>query len=224
MADLRLTPSTKVLGAGSATSPVPVKGLKDGTLFTADWLARQALEGRVVIINAGTGTAPITSAGAYVNTTPDVDIRVPAGVLAIPFNIQIGIEAYGTTALFESVAAIGSGGTYTPTSLDTFTAQNARTDIADQTFGITAGGSGTGAVYMDDAVEFMRHQHNKMVTIGTADDDSSIGPSQYNWSATQTGIWPIMYNTSPFTRLNVFMSCQATTGFVIIAMVFPELT
>lgn len=224
MADMRLTPSTRVLGAGAATSPVPIKGLKDGTVFTADWLARMAFEGRMLTINAGTGTAPITSAGAYVNTTPDLDVNVPAGVCAIPVNIQIGIEAYGTTALFEAVAAVGQGGVATPTSVDTVTLVNNRIDKTGEVFGITAGATGTGATYMTTGVyEFMRHQHNKMVTIATADDDSSIGPSQYSWNALTTGCWPIMYSTATFTRLNVFMSGQATTGFIIVTLVVPEL-
>lgn len=224
MADMRLTPATNVLGAGAATSPVAIKGLKDGTVFTADWLAGLALKGRMLTINAGTGTAPITSAGAYVNTTPDLDVKVPAGVCAIPVSIQIGIETYGTTALFESVAAIGQGGVITPTSADAVTLVNNRIDKSGDVFGITAVSTGTGATYMDTGVyEFMRHQHNKMVTIATADDDSSIGPSQYSWSALQSGCWPIMYSTASFTRLNVFMACQATTGFIIVTLVVPEL-
>src|SRR3990167_8932860 len=96
----------------------------DGTPFTADWLARQALEGRMFTINAGTGTAPITSAGAYVNTTPDVDISNPAGQMCIPIAVNIGVEAYGTTLLFESVCAVGVGGVITPTSAETLTPVN----------------------------------------------------------------------------------------------------
>jgi hypothetical protein len=222
MADMRITPFDGLLGS-SNSSPVNFEGLADGTAFTESWLLKQALKGRVITVNAGTGTAPITSAGAYANTTPDVDIKVPAGVLAIPVSVQIGIEAYGTTLLFEAVAAIGSGGVFTPTSADAVTVKNMRTDIATSTLGVTAVSTGTGATYMDDAIEFMRHQHNKMVTIATADDDSSIGPSQYSWSALQSGVWPIMYNPGNFTRMNVFMSGQATTGFVIVTLVVPEL-
>jgi len=218
MADMRVTPVTGLLGS-SSTSPVDFKGMLDGTAFTGDWLLRQALAGNCVTINLGTGTAPATSAGAYVNTTPDVDIRVPAGTLAIPYNIQLGVEAYGTTLLFEAVAAYGSGGTYTPTSLDTATVKNNRTDIATSTKGITAGGTGTGAVYMDDAIEFMRHQIDKIVTIATADDDSTNHYSVYNWSARDTGNWPIMYNPGTFTRLNIWASGQATTFFAIVSMV-----
>ena len=224
MANNRLKPSSRLVGASSLTDYIDAKGMLDGSMFTADWLARMALEGRMYTINAGTGTAPITSAGAYVNTTPDVDISNPAGQMCIPIAVNIGIEAYGTTALFESVCAVGVGGVLTPTSAETLTPVNHRLDLPNAS-GLTAVSTGTGATYMtSNVLEFGRHVHNKMVTIATADDDSSIGPASYNWSALESGQWPIMYSTSSITRMNVFISCQGTTGFVSVTVVIPPLT
>ena len=223
MADLRIKPSTKLIGASSSVSFVPQRGFLDGTAFTADWLARMAAEGRMYTINAGTGTAPITSAGAYVNTTPDVDISNPAGQLCIPIAINIGVEAYGTTLLFESVCAVGVGGVITPTAAESLTPVNHRLDLTNLS-GLTAVSTGTGATYMtSNVVEFARHQIDKVVTIATADDDSTNHQAEYNWSAMESGQWFLMYSPSSITRLNVFMSGQATTGFVTVTVVIPPL-
>lgn len=214
---------SNLVGANGQEGVVSQKALLDGTPFTAEWLAKMALDGNMYTINAGTGTAPITSAGAYVNTTPDLDVSCPAGVMCIPVFLNIAVEAYGTTALFEAVAAIGVGGVLTPTAFESITPVNNRLDLTGGS-GLTAGSTGTGATYMTtNVIEFARFVHNKMVTIATADDDSSIGPAQYTWSALQTGCWPIMYSPSSITRLNVFMSCQATTGFITLVVVVPPL-
>lgn len=223
MADLRVKPSSRLIGASDATGYLPMKGMLDGTAFTADWLARMALEGRMYTINHGTGTAPVTSAGAYVNTTPDLDISNPAGQICIPVAVNIGVEAYGTTALFESVCAVGVGGVITPTSAETATVVNHRLDLPNNS-GLTAVGTGTGATYMtSNVVEFARHQIDKAVTIGTADDDSTNHADQYNWSALATGQWYVMYHPSSITRMNVFMSCQGTTGFISVTVVIPPM-
>lgn len=174
-------------------------------------------------INHGTGTAPITSAGAYVNTTPDLDISNPAGQICIPIAVNIGVEAYGTTLLFESVCAVGVGGVLTPTAAETANIVNHRLDLPNLS-GLTAVGTGTGATYMTSNVfEFARHQIDKIVTIATADDDSTNHQAEYDWSALKTGQWPIMYHPSSITRMNVFMSGQATTGFISVTVVIPEM-
>lgn len=224
MADGRIKPSSRLIGGSSQTGFVDQRGMLDGTAFTADWLARMAAEGRMYTINAGTGTAPITSAGAYVNTTPDVDISNPPGQLCIPVAINIGIEAYGTTLLFESVCAVGVGGVITPTAAEALTPVNHRLDLGN-TSGLSAVSTGTGATYMtSNVVEFARHQIDKVVTIATADDDSGVHQSNYNWTAMESGQWFLMYHTTSVTRLNVFMSGQATTGFVSVTVVIPPLT
>ncbi len=197
----------------------------DGTIFNADWLARMAMEGRMFTVHAGTGTAPITSAGAYVNTTPDLDMSVPAGVCCIPIALQVQFETFGTILLTEVVASIGVGGVLTPTAAEATVITNHRLDLGN-TSGVTAVSTGTGATYMtSNVLEFFRDGHQADVTasaIATGDQASNL--AKFKWSALETGNWPIMYNTSNITRLNVFMASQAGTGFITLTFVIPPIT
>jgi hypothetical protein len=224
MADMRLTPSVRVLGAGSATQPVPIKGMKDGTIFNADWLARMALEGRMYTIHAGTGTAPITGAGVYVNTTPDLDMSVPANQVVIPTKLVVNYETVGTSGIQECVAAIGVGGVLAPTSQDAVSIVNHRLDLSNAS-GVTAVATATGATYMtSNVLEFFRNSPPMGITkTSQSATVTSIDPYRFQWSALETGDWPIMYNTSSITRLNVFMGGQAPTGFITLTFVVPEL-
>jgi len=53
MADTRVKPSARLPGTPD-TNFVAQSSLVDGSAFTADWLARMALEGRMYTGNAGT--------------------------------------------------------------------------------------------------------------------------------------------------------------------------
>ena len=224
MADMRLTPATRVLGAGSATSPVPIKGLKDGSIFTADWLLRMALEGRMYTVHAGTGTAPVTGAGVYVNTTPDLDMSVPAGSVVIPIKLVVNYETVGTSGIQECTAAVGVGGVITPTATEAVTITNHRLDLGNDS-GVTAVSTGTGATYMTSNVyEFFRNSPPMGITkTSESATVTSIDPYRFVWSALESGDWPIMYNSGSITRLNVFMGGQAPTGFITLTFVKPEL-
>lgn len=225
MADIRVKTSSKVVGSGGSDL-VYARSMLDGSVFTADWLARMALEGRMYTGNAGTGTAPITMAGAYVNTTPDLDMSVPANMLVVVTNIDINVEAYGTTLLFEAIAAYGKGGVIAPTSATAVTPVNHRLDIGNDS-GVTIVSDGTGATYMTPAssiVEFARFGQDKVVTIATAVDTSPRETVGLHWSALESGKWPIMYATDGIVRMNVFVSGQATTGFISVTFVKPPVT
>lgn len=225
MADQRLRPSSKLPGASSQTDFVPFKGMLDGTAFTAGWLARMALEGRMYTVHAGTGTAPITGAGVYVNTTPDLDMSVPSGVCVVLTKLVINYETVGTSGLQEIVAAIGKGGVITPTSFDAVTITNHRLDLPNDS-GVTAGSTGTGATYMtSNVLEFYRNSPPMGITkTSQSATVTSIDPYRFEWSALQTGDWPIMYATDGITRCNVFMGGQAPTGFITLTFVKPPLT
>ena len=224
MADTRIKPSSRLIGGSAQTSFIPLKGMLDGSLFTADWLARMALEGRMYTLHAGTGTAPITGAGVYVNTTPDVDMSVPAGVCIIPVSLVINYETVGTSGIQEVVAAIGKGGVITPTSFDAVTITNHRLDLPNDS-GVTAGSTGTGATYMtSNVLEFFRNSPPMGITkTSQSATVTSIDPYRMSWSALETSNWPIMYATDGITRLNVFMGGQAPTGFVTLTFVRPPL-
>ena len=225
MADTRVKTIGTSPGAGS---PIwtPQKAMLDGTAFTADWLARMALEGRMYTVNAGTGTAPITFAALYTATAPDLDMSVPSGVAIVPVEIHINVEAFGTTLLFEAIAAYGKGGVIAPTSATAQTPVNHRLDKGNDS-GVTIVSDGTGATYMTPAtsvIEFARWNQDKVVTIATAVDTSPRQIGSLDWSALNTGVWPIMYATDGITRLNIFVSGQAATGFITMTFVKLPLT
>lgn len=221
----QLKNSPLLIGAANQSSTIPMKGMLDGTAFTADWLARQALEGRMYTIHAGTGTAPVTFAGAYVNTTPDLDMSVPANNVIIPVALTVQFETFGTILLTEVIAAIGVGGVITPTAAEVVTITNHRLDLGNDS-GVTAVSTGTGATYMSSNVlEFFRDGHQGDVTVSAvATGDQASNLAKFKWSALETGNWPIMYSTSNITRLNVFASSQAGTGFITLTFVRPQMT
>lgn len=225
MADIRIKPTTRSPGSSNITNYVPLKGYMDGTIFTQEWLARMALEGRMYTYHSGTGTAPNTFAGAYVNTTPDLDLSVPAGVMCIPIACDVIFETSGTSLLCEVVGAVGVGGVIAPTSATAAVARNSRLDMGDNS-GLTCVTDGTGATYMSSNVlEFFRDGTQMSISKSSASATvSSIDPSHFKWSAMQSGLWPIMYNTSSITRLNVFACSQAGTGFITLTVVVPPLT
>ena len=195
--DSRLKPSSKLIGGSSQTGYIPMKGMLDGTAFTADWLK-----------------------------PGDLDMSVPAGVLVVPVEIHINVEAYGSTLLFEAIAAYGKGGVIAPTSATAQTPVNHRLDIGNDS-GVTIVSDGTGATYMTPAasvIEFARWNQDKVVTIATAVDTSPRQIGSLSWSALNTGVWPLMYATDGITRLNIHVSGQAATGFITMTFVKPPLT
>lgn len=216
MADLRV-----MTGASSPNYEtkdkawLAARALRDGSISIASFLAVMAIEGRCFEVSAGTGTAPATGAGAYVNTTPDVDISVPAGTVVIPYAVDVKFEAYGTDLLCEVVGAVGTGGVITPTSFDAITPRNLRLD-APYTSGCTAGSTGTGATYMTgNVVEFMRDGHRFAITKSASSATvAAFDQELYQWRATESGVWPIMYHPSSISRLNIFASSQAPTFFI----------
>ena len=205
MADIRVKPSTKVVGGASLTNYVPIKGYLDGTIFTQEWLARMALEGRM-------------------NTTPDLDLSVPAGVMCVPIYLTVQFETYGTILLTEVVAAVGKGGVIAPTGATAVVGKNHRLDLGD-TSGLTCVSDGTGATYMSsNVVEFFRDGHQGDVTVSAvATGDQASNLPKFKWNAVTDGNWPIMYATDGITRLNVHACSQAGTGFITLTVVVPPL-
>mgnify|MGYP001614529696 CR=1 FL=1 len=198
MSDTKVKPSSGLVGASAITGYVPLKGMIDGTAFTADWLARMALEGRMYTANAGTGTAPFTGGGAYVNTAPDIDMSVPSGVMIVPVYAKVVFETSGNSLLAEIVGVYGKGGVIAPTSATSVTPVNHRLDLGNDS-GVTIVSDGTGATYMTPAasiVEFWRDGEQMAITKTSASATvASTDKTRFEWSALATGVWPIMYAT-----------------------------
>lgn len=230
MANVKGLQSSRLIGAAGQPAYRDIATMLDGTQFSADWLARMALEGRMYTVNIGSGTAPIAGGGAYVNTAPDVDMSVPSGMLVIPVAINISVETWGTILLAEIIAAYGKGGVIAPTSATAQTPVNHRLDLGNDS-GVTVVSDGTGATYMTPAasvVEFWRESQPLVVTKVTTSNlfatQSGGDQAVFKWSALTTGVWPIMYATDGITRLNIFVAAQAPTYFGTLTFVKPLIT
>ncbi len=189
-----------------------MRGTRDGSLFTAEWFEALAQEGRVFVANIGTATGEITfAAGTITTTAPDLWLSVPAGTTVIPLKLVIYMEAFGSNAQFECMAAVGTGGVVgsggaaiTPTSL--------RTD-KPITSGCSIRRTDTGATYMTTNVsEFFRNGQQFAITKTTASATAAgSDPNIFIWNRREHFGGPVMVGAS---QMMVFASSQAGKGFI----------
>ena len=88
--------NVKRLG-GVDQSWLGARGLRDGSLVTADYLEALAHEGRIFTANMGSVTTPLTLLVTAANR-PDAWIRVPSGTTILPLQCTVAIEAMAGTA------------------------------------------------------------------------------------------------------------------------------
>lgn len=197
------------------------RGTRDGAFYTADWLRAMMLEGRVFVANAGTATAELTfGAGAIDTTEPDFFMSVPLGTTVIPIEIRIYMEAFGTSAQFECMAACGTGGAEgTDTNLVAGTDLcNLRSD-APYNSGVTCGhSSAADATYMTANVcEFWRNGQQYAVTkSGGSATASASDPNLFIWRLKDSDVAPVLIGAS---QMMVFGASQAGTGFITVTFV-----
>lgn len=187
--------------------------LRDGTVGITDLIALWSLEGKVFCANAGTATGPVGFGVSNIDTTePDLLIVVPSGTTIIPIELRIKMEAYGSTALFEAMAAIGKGGAkiasgdtaVVPTNLNTSSGLLSSCDVRCA--------STAGATYMTSKVsEFWRDGLQKSVTTATADDDQAHKPETFVWRLKESGYLPICEGAG---CLAAFAAAQGGSGFI----------
>lgn len=108
----------------------PPRSTLDGVQYTADWYLNHLLQGNVKVVNVGTGTTPITSAGAWVATTPDVHMQIPSGTVIFPVSIDINIDLRIDDTNMELVAAFADSLDTTPTGGTAQTIYNMKNDLA----------------------------------------------------------------------------------------------
>lgn len=223
MADIRVKPSGKLIGASATPSFVDARGLADGTQFGAHWLQRMAAEGHTYTFNAGTRSTPITGNGVYVATTPDLAVNIPAGILCIPTHLEIVYEAVGTSGIQEILALAGHGGTF-PTTGTVVTPANHRGDLGDQS-GLTARQvASVGVLPTLNVNEFFRHSVPQGITkTSQSATVSSIDPYRFEWDVVATNKWCYIYNPSSIGQIWVYMGGQAPTGFISLTVVVPPL-
>ena len=201
-----------------------IQGTRDGAIFGMDWALARSFEGRVYCANGGTVTTPITfGAGSIDSTEPDFFISVPDGTTIVPLEIRVKMEAYGTTAIFELMAAVGTGGSAgTDTDLVAGTTIcNLRSDAPNASLCSIGVASNAGATYMTTNIsEFWREGCTKVATVSTGDDDSSRLGETWVWNAKEKGFAPVLIGAS---QLMVFAASEAGTGFItVIYAEFPS--
>jgi hypothetical protein len=145
--------------------------------------------------------------------------------MIVPVRATVQVEAWGTILLSEIVGIVGVGGVITPTAAEATTITNHRLDLPNDS-GVTAVSTGTGATFMtSNLLEFWRDGHQGDVTVSAmATGNQASNLTKFKWSALEDGNWPIMYSSSAITRLNIFMSGQATTGFITLTFVKVPIT
>lgn len=194
---------------------------REGAAVVAPIEQAWAQEGRVFAANAGSVTTPLTfGAGAIDTTEPDFDLLVPtnASIMVVPLQILIHMEAFGSDAIFEGMAAVGIGGTQ-GTDTDVVPRCLRHDTPAGASLCTIGAASNADAVYMTSQVsELFRFGIQKVATVGTGDDDSNRGGETYIWTARGSGVYPYLVAGS---RLNVFAAAQAGTGFI--EVIYAEL-
>ncbi len=114
---------SRITGQGA---DMRLQSTKDGALYTADYIFGAALEGRLHNASVGTASTVATFLATWVESKPQLNIDVPAGVTIIPTRIQVYLEAQAgaLTEIFATTGtnAIGAGTSTAVTPL------SARTD------------------------------------------------------------------------------------------------
>lgn len=203
--------NTKNLEAGTTSTFNFTLGLKDGATVAADWIQYNALRGNVFHAFLGSDTSPTTLDPGYAATDPDISLDVPDGTAIIPLQIRVVVEAYGSTGLFETFTLItktlansSAGVAFTPINMATRQGGGSNCKVFT---GPTVTDGSTHA----EAFELGRETYAKAVTISTADDDSAIYPTHFQWSYKEMGFGPVIHGDG---SMQTWVVGQAITGYV----------
>lgn len=199
---------------------ISVNGTRDGAIFTADYIMQLGLEGRVFVVNTGTGTTPTTFNATYAATEPDLYLYVPTNKAVIPIYISVQFEDTGTAQVMD-VLALASATADSAVTGTALTIYNTRTD-APNTSGCTATGVVTGTLTDPRAGNFYEFWRPYA---GFGEDAFNGSTGWVNgrihgaeWTLSQVGYPPIIANGG---SLSVWASGQAATGFI--TAVFAEI-
>jgi len=178
------------------------------------------------LINAGFGylfvggvqSTPITGAGAYVSTTPDMDILVPDDKAFIPLSILVQYETIGTVSPLECFATAGLGGTFA-TGGTAITPKNM--DISKgNSSGMSCQSPASAAVLPTMNLGDIWRAGVPGVSVKTDSGTVSVKdhPFQFKYSAREEGIYHILKSQGGtlFARLNIWAAHQAATVFIIV--------
>lgn len=197
---------------------------KLGAGITEDKVQALINAGYGVIINGGIQSTPITGAGVYVSTTPDMDILVPTDKAFIPLVIDVVYEAVGLTGIQEVFALAGLGGTFA-TAGTLLVANDSGQGIrnmdmsrTDQS-GLTVRSPASSAVLPTQRFgEIWRASKQQGIT-KTAESAtvSSFDLAKFTYSAKLEGVYHVLKaGLNLQARLNIWMGGQAPTGFIMV--------
>ena len=203
-------PNVKLQEMGSSATFNYALGLKDGSLVSVPWVQALTIKGRVFHAYVGSATTPVTLDASYANTDPDISLDVPDGTAIIPLCIRVVVEAYGTSALFESftlctktLAASSAGTVFIPINMATRSANGSNCKVyvgPTVTDGNTTG-----------AFEIGRITQSKAVTIATAIDTSTWQPEAFEWNYMTSGFAPVLHGEA---SMQTWAIAQAITGYI----------
>lgn len=194
---------------------------KLGAGVTEEKLQALINAGYGVVINGGVQSTPITGAGVYVSTTPDMDIQVDADKAFIPLVIDVVYEAVGLTGIQEVFATAGLGGTFATggTALTYGDGiRNLNSGYAAQT-GLTVRSPASVAVLPTERFgEIWRASVPQGITkTAQSATVSSNDQAKFTYRAKEEGIYhTLRAGNNLRARMNIWMGGQAPTGFIMV--------
>ena len=202
---------TSAISVGSEGDDVYLRGLRDGTILTAEWIMAQTIRGRLMCAQAGLLSTAISWTATATNdqTKPAVFIDVPSGTTIFPLEINLYMEAFGTNAQFECEAVTGTGGVSAGGTAVTIT--NMRSD-APYKSNCTATSDITGGTACTANVNAFWRSGKQFAITKTAESATvaSWDPNQFIWRYTDGLYCPIVVGHG---QLMVTQGSQAGTGF-----------
>ncbi len=194
-----------------------VRSDRSGIIITEEKIMALSQEGRVFCAQAGLLTTEITWTATATNdqTKPAVFIDVPSGTTIIPVEIQLYMEAFGSTAQFECEAITGTGGVSAGGTAVVIT--NMRTDapfasLCTATSDITGGTACTTNVnaFWRDGQQFAVTKSAGSATVAVSD------PIKFVWRYSDGKYAPVVVGPAQFM---LTQGSQAGTGFAKIIFV-----
>ena len=197
------------------TDDIPWYG-KLGEGITEEKIQALVNAGYGYVIQGGSLTTPITGAGAYVSTTPDMDILVPTNKAFIPLVVNVGYEIIGTSLLLEVIVLAGVGGTQGATTAVTPT--NMNTAIGNES-GLICRSPSTGAVLPTERLTDISHDQETLAITKTAGSATvaAFDRNKYIYRAKDEGVYHVLQAGNNLqARLNVWGASQGPTLFITV--------
>ena len=213
MSDERvLSQATPAPSTGGGPDRIARWGSPHGAGVSSSELDALVARGLVFTVHAGTASTPVTSAGAFAATTPDLLVDVPDGTSIRPLFLSIHYETPGTTLLRESFASVS-------TALGVQTGGTGITPVNMRTRGggssnCTATSIATATAQSGSIIEFGRSglELDEVVTTGVDFPNRTT-----TWAAGADGPSPLVIGDG-----SIFVYGASQAGTLFITLVYAE--